>query len=745
MRRIWRQLSIVRLILAIASWLIKLGIWELRVLRAVWKGPISLRFIFKPLVFIFQWSYRLLFNRPINYHNAVQDSVQLKEIKRSVRRQALRDLRQQPIRNFIRPAIAFAVLAFFIVLPFKFYDGYRFFSRLESRIMNYSHAAIGNIDQAKSSALANDFETAQSDLSQASNDFMMVSQELAGVDGLVFQLAKLTPNKKLKLAGHGQTLAQIGVVGSELAIELTSSADALLNKRSGKALTQVLDEFQEPAKRALLKLDELDLLISDLNPSDLPDEYGASFAVLKDKMQILQISLSELVETVDYLQVFLGKDQDKRYLMIFQNNTEARATGGFMGSFAVIDFKQGQIKKMTTPGGGTYDTESGLRRLIQSPQPLSLIKARWFFWDCNWWPDWPRSAEKIMWFYEKSDGPTVDGVISLTPNVVMKLIEVLGPVDLSKDHQVVIDSDNFMETVQTIVEQKDTDNNAPKQIISDMLEQLMTRLSQQLDREDLIKIIKVLESSLNEKDILIYLTDRNLQSKVTELAWDGALKSTNGDYLAVINTNIGGGKSDKKIIQTITHDASLTNSGEIINTVTIVRDHQGDKSDVLSGVRNVNWLRVYVPLGSHLISSEGWRQPDAKFKTVDPAWEFDQDLINERDAEIDPLTNTRIYREQGKTVFANWSMVDPGEIAVIKLVYKLPSTTSLETTTGSKKLFKYSFLSQKQSGAHNSEIRSRLILPDNMSIIWSYPSANLESFYQQDIDRAWGYLLQQNN
>jgi len=77
---------------------------------------------------------------------------------------------------------------------------------------------------------------------------------------------------------------------------------------------------------------------------------------------------------------------------------------------------------MEVPSGGGYDTEAGLTEFIAAPEPLHLVDPLWHFWDANWWPDWEKSAKKLMWFYEKSDGPTVDGVISITPTVIEKII-----------------------------------------------------------------------------------------------------------------------------------------------------------------------------------------------------------------------------------------------------------------------------------------------------------------------------------
>ena len=51
---------------------------------------------------------------------------------------------------------------------------------------------------------------------------------------------------------------------------------------------------------------------------------------------------------MDKLRIFLGTNQNKRYLLVFQNNAEMRASGGFIGSFALVDLAGGKIKNIET-------------------------------------------------------------------------------------------------------------------------------------------------------------------------------------------------------------------------------------------------------------------------------------------------------------------------------------------------------------------------------------------------------------
>jgi len=48
-----------------------------------------------------------------------------------------------------------------------------------------------------------------------------------------------------------------------------------------------------------------------------------------------------------------------------------------------------------------------------------------------------------MWFYEKSGGPTVDGVITLTPQIIEEFLAQTGSIDMQEEYGLIVDADNF--------------------------------------------------------------------------------------------------------------------------------------------------------------------------------------------------------------------------------------------------------------------------------------------------------------
>ncbi|MFA4941977.1 MAG: DUF4012 domain-containing protein, partial [Patescibacteria group bacterium] len=627
--------------------------------------------------------------------------------------------------------------------------------------------ALDDRSAASQSSTQLDFSGASDNFAKAGANFLEAQKQVSDINDVFFSLASLAPGGEIKLASEGKKILAAGQIASSLGENLSLAMKSLFESKD-KDVLEILNSFTEYGKITASEAIDLDNKLKEIDINSLPAEYKDKFIFLQEKTEILKNGLAQFVDLADKLRIFLGANQDKRYLLVFQNNTELRATGGFIGSFALVDFKDGKIKNIEAPGGGSYDTEAGLRELVAAPQPLSLVNPLWHFWDANWWPDWRTSARKLMWFYERSDGPTVDGVISFTPTVLEKLLEITGPIDMNENYGVTLTADNFWEVTQAIVEKKPAagEENKPKKIIGELMDKIIAELPVDLNKEKLVKLLSLVEESLSEKQILFYFVDEKLQAEMEKRGWDGEIKKTGRDYLSVVNTNIAGGKSDKKIEETINQTTEVMPNGSMINTVKIIRKHTGTKGEPFVGVRNVDWMRVYVPAGSELLEAQGFRKPDEiYFEKPDENWAKDSLVYQEEtNSKIHEPSGTRIYEENSKTVFANWTMVDPGESTVIYLKYKLPFVLEENeqaesfwnklkriANPGQRELFPYTLLAQKQAGSIGSEINSSLKLPDNFKIVWKYPNdLNLSNEGWQvnsklDTDKYWAVLLEKNN
>lgn len=711
---------------------------------------------------------KLIFKKKSNKTKNKWPDKELKNVHKSIYLKETKNSKSSPeFNNYQKPIYKklfnFLLVVICLLVPFQLLNYFKVIdlSSLEAKILDNSENALVNLKSASDSAKELDISRASVYFSQAGEDFSQAKVEVEKIDKVLLSLASLSNNPKIKLASQSEKILKAGNLASKLGEKISLAFSAILDfgSEDETGFSSALEDFSKFAKEASQISISLENTLEEINSKALPENYNLQLKNIQLASLTLSKGLKELSTLSDNLQPFLGVEKNKRYLLIFQNNNELRASGGFMGSFALADIKKGKIINLEVPKGGTYDTEAGLLDKIESPEPLWLVNPRWYFWDSNWFPDWKKSARNIAWFYEKSDGPSVDGVISFTPTVLEKLLEVIGPVYL-EEYDLEITADNFWDLVQVIVEEKsmiieegdeisEVQNTQPKKIIGDLMFKIIEEMPKRLNSQRIFTLLQTFDSLLTQKQILFYFNDKKLQEVVEDNNWAGRIKETTGDYLSVINTNIAGQKTDRLISQTIDHSSQIQSDGSIINTVRIYRQHQGIKRQEFTGVRNVNWLRVYVPLDSEFISAEGFSQPDSSyFDYPEEDWLKLDILKNEREAKTDSLSLSKIYNEDGKTVLANWTMLDPGENQTLVFKYKLPfnfydfitpptwQNKLKEMFKGqSTKLLDYSLLIQKQAGDLYTSFSTELTLPKNNFLnLWHYPDNK-----DYDSNNGWQY------
>ncbi len=459
-----------------------------------------------------------------------------------------------------------------------------------------------------------------------------------------------------------------------------------------------------------------------VRPSALPEAVQSDFARVHEALPTATALLAGYVEHQALFAELLGVNGPRVYLFLFQNNHELRATGGFIGSYALLDVNQGQIRRFFVDG--IFNPDGQLKENIVPPKPIQKISAGWSLHDSNWFPDFPTSAEKAIFFYEKTGGPTVDGIITLTPEVLERILALVGPVALP-EYGVTIDAENYMPIIQEEVEVKyDKEENEPKRILGDLTEVLLRRFLSFDHPQETWGLGKTLAALLNEKHILLYSRHPDIQALISGAGWSGEMLSTSHDYLSVIHTNINGYKTDGVIDEAISHEAEIRADGTVRDTVTITRQHKGGNTayDWWNKV-NADYCRVYVPKGSTLVSAEGMTResPKAPIDYLALGFRQDPDIVSEEAGmTIDELSGTRISEDAGKTVFGNWVYVSPGESVTLRYVYELPFRVrfedgSIDPTTA------YASLYQKQSGTAGTTLTAAIRYPEGLEPIWQTP------------------------
>jgi hypothetical protein len=398
----------------------------------------------------------------------------------------------------------------------------------------------------------------------------------------------------------------------------------------------------------------------------------------------LQSKLSESLDLTDgMIDLFRG---ETNIAILFTNDSEMRATGGFIGSYAVLKIAGGEIEDISV--NDIYYPDKFLDAKTIPPSPLLSLTADWEARDANWFFDFPTSASKILGFFEKSTiyadkGITFDGAIAMNHKVVTDILKITGPIELP-GYGVVLDSGNFLEEVQKEVSRDSTLRGGErKNILKSLLPELISRMKSMssTDKEELLRSV---QQRLNNKDIQVYIEDRRIQSFTAKSSWLGQVydipDSEYGDYLAVVVSNIGGEKTDAYVRQRIDLRSQIGIAGTITDTLSITRVHEGDNAtSAFYRANNQTYIRTLVPSKAKFISVVG----DTK-KTIKPLKNYeDEGYVTDADVEA-----FESGFESGKAVFGHWLTVPAGDEKKMTIQYERPAAFS----------DKFRFVYEKQSG-----------------------------------------------
>lgn len=484
-----------------------------------------------------------------------------------------------------------------------------------------------------------------------------------------------------------------------------------------------LNETVENLKKA-------DSLLSGVNLSSVPKDQQAQFLEVAGQVKKSSEIFSVIQEIFNLFAQSLLKSSN--ILLIMENNNELRPGGGFIGSFAAIKQSAGKISKVRL--GSIYDLDGQLTEKIAPPLPILAVNERWYLRDSNWFSDFPASAKKITEFYEKEGGETPDIIIALTPNIIVDLLQLTGPVEVPK-YNVTLTPENFVERTQVLTTMSDeTPENQPKQFLADLMPILLQRLGE-LDFSKFDGLLNIAFTNLTSKQLIFYSRDSYIQSEFEKFNWSGQVLDSDRDYLQIVSSNLGGTKSDLFIEQSLKLSTKIDSDGSVTNELNL--NFKNNLPD-LEYTKNTRFIRILVPKNSKLVSVSGFDykniEPldDENIKRDPDALSWDSSMVK------DVITGTLIGEESGKTFFGNWITLKGGQTRAVKIVYKLPFVL--------QNLDHYNLLMQKQAGANSFKTEYDLNF-DGYNILWKSFDENFDVFTKTSIkselnqDRFWGMVV----
>lgn len=315
-----------------------------------------------------------------------------------------------------------------------------------------------------------------------------------------------------------------------------------------------------------------------------------------------------------------------RLLLLSQDSLELRATGGFIGSYGVIE-----IDGPTISLGEYRATEELPRPDPPVPGPVRLQVAAnkpWSLANAGWWPDFPTSAARARELFRRQGGGEVDGVVAVTEHVMARLVGVLGPIQVPGYAQPVVE-EGFDQRVLYEVELKRPLDVPRKKFLTLLSDEVFARLFS-LPADRVPDVARALSDAAGSGDLQAWFADADHQSALAGTAVAGALPAVDRDFLMLVDTNITASKADADLSRDATYRVHRDERGRLRARLTVRYRNSGPKTAI--NPYFAGYLRVYVPRGARLLPSGDSPPFDEGVAPDGPYRVFSHDVV------VHPLT-----------------------------------------------------------------------------------------------------------
>jgi len=424
---------------------------------------------------------------------------------------------------------------------------------------------------------------------------------------------------------------------------------------------KTMDKVTPKIDEVVVKLELVKKEIDEVNTKHYPSFFGGD--VIKKNLENIKnltdngvVLISDAAPLIKVLPKLLGEPEEKKYLVIFQNDKELRPTGGFMTAYAIFRIDEGIIH--VDSSSDIYELDNKISGKKAAPEPLKtympkvpLLNLR----DTNLSPDFIESMKEFNKLYEKSPGPDVDGIIAIDTHVLVAVMEILGDINVGgTNFTTKIDKRcDCPQVIYALEEYADKpvgyERTNRKSIIGDLLYAIMNKAFSSSPKLYWGPLFQSILTETSKKHVLFYMYDKEAQKGLDSLNASGRILAFDGDYFHLNEANFGGAKSNMYVSESVKHEYDVKGDGTITKTVTVSYKNPYAPSDCnlergglcLNAILR-NYFRFYVPKGSELVSSKG--------------------------SEVKMTT----YEDLGKTVFDGFMTVRPEGAATVTITYTLP-------------------------------------------------------------------------
>ena len=512
-------------------------------------------------------------------------------------------------------------------------------------------------------------------------------------------LIGLEPTLNFAVEGDVEESVAAGISSGERVVELLEI---------GVGRFQRADELLRNARREIEQLP-----LDNVSPTLLftVEQFNSYHQQLMDINQLL-LNSPELLTSA------LGIGEERSYIVLSQNSDELRPSGGYISTWGWMTVRNGRIDDFgydatTTTSPFPPPEDSQFAQSIQPPNWWIRYENPVFSaWDGSWYADFPSTAEMARQYYNAGNNihAPADGVIAIDMIGFEYILQALEEVAMP-EYDLVVTPDNYRELIyeiRSVGTQAGTREVEHKVFIADMYQEIFSNWLR-IDQERSSALLGAMLQALQERHIMIYFADSQLNDAIELLSWGGSQYSgVEQDYLMIADANTSPNKSNRSINRSLTYDVTINPDGTLDSRASVSYEYLDSVAAadpaVEEGVHGIldyyNLMQVFVPLGSTF-----------------------QEMGNMQDL-------VRTENREAHTIFVTSVDVLYDSIERYQFTYETPP---LVEDVGRYK--RYRLLLQKQPGILTQPTNVQIALPPGASLIRSEPQpSNIYDLDEQRLD-----------
>jgi len=335
---------------------------------------------------------------------------------------------------------------------------------------------------------------------------------------------------------------------------------------------------------------------------------------LKDALNRAQGTLEGAGPVFSVLPAMLGSEGQRRWFVGLENLAEARATGGFLGGYAVVTTYKGAIKLSMAAASNQGLTASPIPTTSLPSGLLNMWGSDLAQWNgLNLSPHFPYTGSLVVDGWKARGGGALDGVLFIDQPTMSALLAGTGPVVV---RGVTLNSTN-VEAFLTSGLYASFPNVADKDAVAvELVQAVFGRLS--AGQFNLITLLKALRAPVADGGVLGYSAHSYEEQALAGVSLGGVLPDAPGPTAMAVINNGSGNKMERYLkvgVDYVQGDcASPVRTGDIAVTLTNVAPSSGlppyvtQRNDLLAGqprppagsTREI--LDVYGPVGSTAVA-----------------------------------------------------------------------------------------------------------------------------------------------